>query len=106
MVSVAAVPFTCFHCKKEVEITPVSGVSRVGMRDTCPHCHTDLHVCFNCAFYDPGSHHECREPQAEFVLKKDRGNRCDYFRSVDRAAGLIDQSKAKAISTLDDLFKK
>jgi len=96
----------CFHCKKEVEIPALQGVARVGLRDTCPHCSTDLHVCLNCVFYDEGAHHECRETQAEWVAKKDRSNRCDYFRPASASGANQGPSKADQLSVLDALFKK
>jgi hypothetical protein len=96
----------CFHCKKAVEpSTSPSGV-RVGFRDTCPACHSDLHVCRNCSFYDEGSYHECRESSAEWVKNKERANICEYFKPAgDRATAGGDQ-KAKSLAALDDLFKK
>lgn len=93
----------CFHCN-----TPQSEASRstssVGFRDTCPKCHSDLHVCRNCSFFDEGAHHECRESSAEWVKDKERANRCEYFRSRSSREG--EGSKSDALSALDALFKK
>jgi len=89
----------CFHCGKASASTP-----RVQFRDTCAQCSTDLHVCRNCRFYDPGAHHECKEPGAEWVREKERANRCEYFRvgGSTSAATSIDNAR----KALDDLFKK
>lgn len=90
----------CFHCHKEISLS-----GTVGRREECPHCHSDVHVCKNCEFYDPKSYNECREPQADVVKEKDRANFCDYFsprqgklEGVDKAAALRAAAEA--------LFKK
>ncbi len=95
----------CFHCKKPVELPSSSGAVRIGFRDTCPSCHTDLHTCLNCSFYDEGSHHECRESSAEWIKDKERSNVCEYFRAAVGRAAAAD-SKTGALAALDDLFKK
>jgi hypothetical protein len=97
---------TCFHCKKNVEIEASSGVAKVGFRDTCTHCSTDLHVCRNCAFYDEGAYHECREPQAEWVKNKEKSNVCEYFKPAAKGGQGDVDAKAKQLAALDDLFKK
>src|SRR5437016_11228842 len=64
----------CHRCGHDI-----GTVERIGRRDTCLHCHADLHCCVNCAFYDPAYHNQCREPQAERQVDKQSGNFCDYF---------------------------
>lgn len=32
-----------------------------------------------CAFYDPHSYNECKEPVAERIIDKEKANFCDYF---------------------------
>ncbi len=77
----------CHRCGAEV------GVSAVGARDVCERCGAYLHCCHNCEFYEPGVHNDCREPNAEVVADKERGNFCDFFRfrsaprAADRSAG-------------------
>jgi hypothetical protein len=91
----------CHTCCKEID-----GDMTVGRRDTCPFCGSDLHVCFNCRFYDPGSYNDCREPQAERVMEKDRSNFCDYFEFTDSpAAGTGKQSEEDPRQKLEALFK-
>lgn len=92
----------CFHCG-----TPAGVVAfgRPGRRDTCSMCGTDLHCCRNCDFYSPQASNECREPQADRVVEKNRANFCDYFRFADGRGPAQRDSKA-ALKALDDLFKK
>lgn len=92
----------CHSCKKELDVE-----RKVGRRDECTFCGSDLHVCLNCRFYDPGSYNECREPQAERVVDKGRSNFCDYFEFRDSAPGERGKEKAKdPRAKLEDLFKK
>lgn len=69
-------PMGCFACGASFDLA--SG-ERVAFRDACGRCSADLHVCRNCAHYDPGAYNECREPQAERVADRERANRCDWF---------------------------
>ena len=92
----------CYRCGKEVEIERT-----VGRTEPCPHCDADLHCCLNCKFYDKTAHNECREPQAEPVADKEKGNFCDYFVFKD-SAGTKPQSgpAVSAREKFDQLFKK
>ncbi len=69
--------FNCWKCRQKIEYP--SG-SRVGTRDTCTRCGSDLHACRNCQFYDPGKNNQCAETRAELVRVKEAANYCDYFR--------------------------
>jgi threonine dehydrogenase-like Zn-dependent dehydrogenase len=92
----------CHRCQKELGIT-----DRVGRAETCPSCGTDLRCCRNCAFYDVGSYNQCREPQAERVLEKERGNFCDYFFFRDSSRNKpIEDKKSDPKGKLESLFKK
>ncbi|MBV8359204.1 MAG: hypothetical protein JO189_14915 [Deltaproteobacteria bacterium] len=91
----------CFHCGRQVELT-----RRIGFREVCPVCDRSLHVCLNCGFYDPTFNNQCREPQAERVVDKDRANFCEYF-SMRKTNELQRQSPANdARAKLEALFKK
>lgn len=70
----------CHRCGRAIAVG-----ERVGRRDRCLGCDSDLHCCRNCAFHDPAYHNECREPQAERQVDKERGNFCEYFSFADRA---------------------
>lgn len=78
----------------------------VGRRDECHKCRADVHVCKNCAHYDPKAYNECREPQADVVQEKERSNFCDYFtpRMGGVESGVSAADKAKA--AFEALFKK
>jgi hypothetical protein len=93
----------CFSCGSQLDAR-----DKPGRADTCPACDADVHCCRNCQFYDCGSYNECREPQAERVLEKDRSNFCDYF-----AFSTMPGSRSTAAAPsparsnpLDRLFKK
>ena len=97
--------FNCWKCRQKIEY-PTG--SRVGTRDTCPKCGSNLHACRNCHFYDPAKHNQCAETQAEWVRDKEAANYCDYFRpnltrlaSADGAGSKVDDAKKK----FDSLFK-
>ena len=92
----------CFFCKKEIEIE-----DKVGRSDTCPHCRSDLHCCFNCRFYDEKASNQCREPQVERVTDKDKANFCEYFTFRDSSSSSSqEEERRKAKEKLDALFKK
>ncbi len=91
----------CFRCKKEVDAD-----GTIGRRDTCPFCGADLHCCLNCRFYDLAAYNQCREPQAERVLEKDRSNFCDYFRFRESVHDAPETGGGSAKEKLEALFKK
>lgn len=89
----------CFRCGNQVVD------ARVSRNDSCVKCGADLKVCKNCVHYDVGAYNECREPQAERVVDKDRSNFCDYF-SFRRGGGASPETaQDSARKRLDDLFK-
>jgi hypothetical protein len=65
----------CWKCGKAFETK-----EKIQRKDICPDCESDLRCCYNCEFYDKEAFHQCKEPQAEWVRYKERGNFCDYFR--------------------------
>jgi hypothetical protein len=93
---------TCFRCGAELNFqdhTP-------GRRDSCNTCGADVHVCKNCSHYDPKAYNECKEPQAERVVEKERSNFCDYF-VLGALRGLSGaESKEAVFKQLDSLFKR
>ena len=91
----------CYRCGFEIDTT-----EKIGRRNECPKCGSYLHCCKNCRFYDMNAHHQCREPQAEWVREKEMGNFCDYFAPGEsRTSGQIDKA-AEARKKLEELFKK
>ena len=75
----------------------------MGRRDECPGCQRDARVCLNCQFYDVQAYRQCREPQAEWVQEKDRGNFCGYFSAASSRQGRQDAA-TPARQKLDQLF--
>lgn len=90
----------CFHCGAKLTFQ-----DRIGLREECPQCRNDVHVCKNCAFYDPKVYNECREPQAEVVREKDRANHCEYFQPGTGSGG-GGKSKEDLLKAAEALFKK
>lgn len=90
----------CFHCQKIN-----TSLGKIGLRDECMGCRSDLHVCKNCEFYDPKSYNECREPSADVVKEKDRANYCDFFSPSKKGSSASDE-KAKLKNAAEALFKK
>jgi hypothetical protein len=70
---------TCHRCGEAI-----AAVERVGRRDICPQCGSDLRCCRNCRFHDPQAPNQCREPQAERQADVERGNFCEWFALADR----------------------
>lgn len=94
---------TCYKCKNTIEVE-----GSVGVRQECPKCKSDLHVCKNCAFYDINSYNECKETNADRVLDKEKANFCDYFKQASNisASQSQDDAKKEALKKLDSLFSK
>ncbi len=90
----------CFKCQNKI---PVLG--KVGIREECFKCRSDVHVCLNCIHFDPKAYNQCREPQADVVLEKERSNFCDYFSPSDAARG-SGNSADTLLSAAEALFKK
>ncbi|MEO5366946.1 MAG: hypothetical protein H7831_11465 [Magnetococcus sp. WYHC-3] len=77
-----------------------------GFRDLCPQCAWETHCCANCRFYDTHHYNDCREPQAERVVEKEKGNYCDYFEPGSAAEGGERRHvKEDAIKAAQALFK-
>jgi hypothetical protein len=91
----------CFHCGRQIEPRP-----RIGFRERCPQCDRPLHVCLNCEFYDTKFNNQCREPQAERVVDKDRANFCEYFSPRSRSQPTRPASVNDTRAKLEALFKK
>jgi len=71
----------------------------------CPNCGAYLHSCVNCKFYSPGSHNDCREPQADLVSDKKSSNFCEYFSPGDKKRATQKKGeKRNARDRFDRLF--
>jgi len=93
----------CWHCGRSIEV--IAGKDRIGFRDDCPGCDRALHVCLNCALYDPSYNNACREPMAERVVDKERFNFCEYFTPGENRRP-AQSAKTGTQNKLEDLFKK
>ncbi len=96
----------CWKCSNQKDLP-----DKPGRLETCPKCNSFLHCCLNCKFYDKNAHHECKEPQAEFVKEKPGANYCGYFaikkqnvRTREAPKKYI--SKEEAEKKWNELFKK
>jgi len=88
----------CAFCRREIpEI-------RIHIRDECPGCGRDLHICLNCEFYDRNAYRQCRESIREPVQDKEKANYCDFFRPA-KPTGANKGPEGDARKKLDDLFK-
>jgi hypothetical protein len=90
----------CHRCLKELAVR-----IPVARKEVCPSCGCDLRCCLNCGFHAPGTYNECREPQAERVIDKERSNFCDYFVLVSGAGGGQAPKADTAREKLASLFK-
>ncbi len=88
---------SCYRCRAEISFE-----GRVPREATCPSCHSDVHVCVNCRFYDRSAHNQCREPAAEFVRDKERTNFCEFFELAGSKAAAARSPGGKA--AFDSLF--
>lgn len=91
----------CWKCGAAITDLPMP-LSRLA---ECRACHTELHVCKLCEFFDPHIADQCREPVADFVKEKEHANFCDYFIPVPNAYIPKDNSQSNAARTdLETLF--
>ena len=88
----------CWHCG--ATLTPFD----YGRGDSCRKCGRDTRVCKGCQFYDRNYNNECREPQADRVVEKERSNFCDYFKPSQAGGSGFNPDSIKAAA--EALFKK
>lgn len=93
----------CWSCSTALS------ASDYGRQDSCPKCGRDTHVCKGCSFYDPAYNNECREPQADRVVDKEKSNFCDYFKPSKNNLGKNNRagdSRESLKAAAEALFKK
>ncbi len=90
----------CHSCGREIVIQ-----GKIGREEICPECRADLHCCLNCSFFDEYAQNKCREPMAEWVSDREKGNFCEYFTFRD-GAGDAARARDEARAKLEALFKK
>ena len=92
----------CYFCGHKLNLGEV-----VGRHEVCPECHRDVRSCLNCAFYDPGAHNQCIEPQSEEVRERDQSNFCEFFVLSDAEKSVVNEDRLqKTRNEWDKLFKK
>jgi len=92
----------CLNCAQEIDLP-----EKIGFREECPHCGTDIHACIFCSFYDVSVYNECREPSADRVLDKEKANYCEYYiLNIQNQSSKDRSSSVDAKKKLEELFKK
>ncbi len=92
---------SCWKCGASLTDVPMP-LSRLA---TCKACHSDLHVCRMCKFYDTSVASSCAEPVAGKVNDKQRKNFCGYLQpnpNIRRETDNIASKQSK--QQLDSLF--
>ena len=77
----------------------------VGRGDTCPHCMASLRCCKMCFFYDVKAYNECREPNADRVVDKEKANFCDYYK-IGSGGNDTEKERQELLAKAQALFKK
>lgn len=95
----------CFNCQKTLVLPDDLKISR---QDTCEYCGAHLRSCKMCHFYDLSAYNDCREPNAERVVEKEKANFCSYFQVSDGSSGPNKETydKQKLFNAAEELFKK
>jgi hypothetical protein len=94
-------PIVCYACKRTLER---NGGEKIHKNEECSYCYADLHCCRMCEFYDPKAYNQCREPNAERIVEKEKANYCDYF-ILKGGEGNQGSQKDDLFSAADSLFK-
>lgn len=90
----------CWNCGLKLEALDY------GRGDVCSGCGRDTRVCKGCIHFDASSHNQCREPQAERVVEKERSNFCDYFEPAASVGASGNPSQTALKNAAEALFKK
>lgn len=102
----------CFNCA-----TPLLAGSEFPAE--CPKCHSALHCCKQCSYFEPSTRFQCTKPVSVRIAIKDQANECTLFKPrvtvardsaappVAPAAGPPAPRNADdARAAFDSLFKK
>ena len=87
----------CYFCGASYE-------EKIYKSTLCPSCGKEMKICMNCLHYDSSAHHECREPQAEYVQDRTRANFCDYFTPASGRGNSGNEKSGDARKKFEDLF--
>ena len=92
---------TCYRCGESLAALSLP----LSMRDQCPQCNADIHVCKMCSHYDPRVTRQCREDGADDVTDKERPSFCDWYVANENAFDPDRKSESDAAKdALDALF--
>lgn len=99
----------CWNCQKEIS----EEKRKLGFRDSCPFCSSDLHVCKNCKFYSPGKPNDCLIPGTDYISDRKKSNLCEEFqikaasekKSSKNAEEIFGKDCLPKRKNFDDLFK-
>jgi hypothetical protein len=91
---------SCYSCHKALDLAPAQKIIK---NEECPHCYASLHCCNMCKFHEKTAYNECREPNAERIVEKEKANYCDFF--VLTGGGDPGEEMGKMTSAANALFK-
>lgn len=86
----------CTFCGSQIS------AAKIHIRDECPACGRDLHICLQCSFYDANAYRHCRESIREPVHDKKKANYCDFSRPARSGAAEVG-SESETFKKLHDL---
>jgi len=107
----------CWNCS--TTLSPDSD-----FKGNCPKCSSPLHVCKQCAHFEPSTRFQCLKPVPERIAYKDKANECELFKprvtvARDGASGASNsggygtparnyepRTPTDARAAFDNLFKK
>ena len=92
----------CYKCNQKLDYEKNVKILR---HEECEHCSCQLHCCCMCTFYDKNSYNDCREPNAERIVDKEKANFCSYFTLEGRSNDYEDLKKTQLEAAMN-LFKK
>lgn len=87
------------HAQLHLEIN-----DKVGRHEECPLCKRSLRCCKMCSFYDRHAYNECKEPNAERIIEKERANFCSYF-TLSCSTNNNSSSQSDLLAAANALFK-
>ena len=73
----------CYKCHFKLD------TKKIGFRDTCEKCLTDLHVCKNCKYYSIGKPNDCSYPNTEYVSDREKNNFLSFYHKKDSLEKII-----------------
>lgn len=91
----------CYACHKELSIEVTAKIAK---NEECDYCYANIHSCRMCEYYNPTAYNECREPNAERILEKEKANFCEYY-VLKGGEKDKDKEKQDLVNAANSLFK-